>query len=29
MALVALEGMRFFANHGLYDEERLIGNNFI
>lgn len=29
MALISLENMRFRANHGLYEEERLIGNDFI
>ena len=29
MALVTLEGMRFFAHHGLYEEERIIGTHFI
>lgn len=26
---VALEGMHFYAFHGYYDEEQLIGNDFI
>jgi 7,8-dihydroneopterin aldolase/epimerase/oxygenase len=29
MAIIALEGMRFFAHHGLYEEEQLIGTHFI
>lgn len=29
MALIALEDMRFFAYHGLYEEERIIGTHFI
>lgn len=29
MAIIALEGMRFRAFHGLYEEERIIGNDFI
>ena len=29
MAIIALEGMRFFAYHGFYEEERTIGNDFI
>lgn len=29
MAHIALENMRFYAYHGLYEEERKIGNNFI
>jgi 7,8-dihydroneopterin aldolase/epimerase/oxygenase len=29
MAVIALEGMRFFAHHGLYEEERILGNHFI
>lgn len=28
MALIAIEGMHFFAYHGFYEEEKLIGNNF-
>jgi 7,8-dihydroneopterin aldolase/epimerase/oxygenase len=28
MTLIALEGMRFFAYHGLYEEERIIGTHF-
>lgn len=28
MAIVALEGMYFRANHGLYEQERLHGNDF-
>lgn len=28
MAIVALEGMRFFAYHGLYEEEQRTGNHF-
>ncbi len=29
MAVIALEGMKFFAYHGLHDEERILGTNFI
>ena len=29
MALVALEGMQFYAFHGYYDFERRIGNSFV
>ena len=29
MALIALEDMRFYAYHGLYEEERIIGTNFV
>ena len=29
MAIIALEGMRFFAYHGLYEEEKLMGTHFI
>jgi 7,8-dihydroneopterin aldolase/epimerase/oxygenase len=29
MAIISLENMRFRAFHGLYEEERIIGNNFI
>ncbi len=29
MAVVALEGMEFFAYHGLHEEERVIGTHFI
>ena len=29
MAFIALEDMQFFAYHGLYEEERLIGTHFI
>jgi dihydroneopterin aldolase len=29
MAIIALEGMRFHAFHGFYEEERIIGNEFI
>lgn len=29
MARISLENMRFHAHHGLYEEETLIGNNFI
>lgn len=28
MALIAIEGMHFFAYHGFYEEEQIIGNNF-
>ena len=29
MGLIALEGMKFYAFHGFYEEERLIGNDYI
>ena len=29
MTQVALEGMHFFAYHGYYEEERIVGNPFI
>ena len=29
MALIALEGMRFYAHHGFYEEEQIIGNYFV
>ena len=29
MALIALEGVHFYAYHGFYEEEQIIGNNFI
>ncbi len=29
MAVVALQGMRFYAFHGYYEFERRVGNNFI
>ena len=29
MAVIALEGMNFYANHGFYEEERIIGGHFI
>ena len=29
MAIIALEGMRFRANHGCFDEERTIGTDFV
>lgn len=28
MAIVALEGMEFYARHGYYEEERIIGNKY-
>lgn len=28
MALIAIEGMHFFAYHGFYEEEKITGNNF-
>lgn len=28
MGLVALEGMEFYARHGYYEEERIIGNKY-
>lgn len=29
MAVIALEGMHFYAYHGVYDEEKLIGGEYI
>jgi 7,8-dihydroneopterin aldolase/epimerase/oxygenase len=29
MGLIALEGMRFRAYHGYYEEERVVGNDFV
>ena len=29
MSQIALEGMRFYAYHGFYQEEQIIGNNYI
>ncbi|MEZ5039902.1 MAG: dihydroneopterin aldolase [Saprospiraceae bacterium] len=29
MAIIGLEGMRIFAKHGFYEEERILGNEFI
>lgn len=29
MGLIALEGMRFYAYHGFYPEEQIIGNNYV
>lgn len=29
MATIALEGIHFYAYHGFYEEERIIGNHFI
>lgn len=29
MAVIALEGMHFYAHHGFYEEERIIGGNYI
>lgn len=29
MAIIALEGMRFYAYHGFYEEELILGNDFI
>lgn len=29
MAIIALEGMRFFAYHGFYEEEQIVGNHYI
>lgn len=28
MHTIALEGMHFFAHHGFYDEEQLVGGNY-
>jgi dihydroneopterin aldolase len=29
MALISLEGMRFHANHGVYDAEKTLGNEYV
>ncbi len=29
MGLIALEGMQFYAYHGVYEEEQIIGNHFV
>ena len=29
MATIALEGLRFYAYHGFYEEEQLLGTDFI
>lgn len=29
MAIIALEGMRFFAYHGYYEEEQIVGGYFV
>ena len=29
MGLVAIEGMAFYAYHGFYEEERVLGNDFV
>jgi dihydroneopterin aldolase len=29
MGIIAIEGMKFYAYHGLLEEERIIGNEFI
>ena len=29
MATIALEGMQFYAYHGYYEEERIIGSNYL
>lgn len=29
MAIIALEGMRFYAFHGFYEEEQIIGNDYV
>ncbi len=29
MSLIALEGMQFYAYHGVYEEEQIVGNNFV
>lgn len=29
MGLIALEGMKFHAYHGFYEEERIVGNDFV
>jgi dihydroneopterin aldolase len=29
MALIALEGMKFYAFHGVYEAERVLGNDYV
>jgi len=29
MAVIALEGMRFYAYHGFYEEEQILGNDYV
>ena len=29
MAMIALEGMHFYAYHGFYEEEQVIGNDYV
>ncbi len=29
MATIALQGLRFFARHGYYEEEQILGNTFL
>ncbi|MFQ5446660.1 MAG: dihydroneopterin aldolase [Saprospiraceae bacterium] len=29
MAVIALEGMRFYAYHGFYEEEQVLGNDYV
>lgn len=29
MAIIALEGIRFFAYHGYHEEEQILGNDFV
>jgi len=29
MAIIALEGMQFYAYHGFYEEEQIIGNDYV
>lgn len=29
MALIVLEGMRFYAYHGFYEEEQVLGNDYV
>ena len=29
MTLISLEGMRFYAQHGVYDAEKILGNEYI
>ncbi len=29
MAVIALEGMKFFAHHGVYEEERILGGEYL
>ena len=29
MSVIALEGMQFYAHHGFYEEEQIIGNDYV